>query len=85
VGANYFISDGSSVSSYVPGTAITAPGTYRVWAETWGAFADDGITPQQRITVGSDFTIVAVPEPSTCLALLSGVVALAGIRRRNKS
>ena len=58
-GVNYWIDSDGIVSTYVPGTAITQPGKYRVWAEAWGSTAaalTEAAVPQQRILAGADFT-----------------------------
>ena len=50
--ANYYVNFNGTVSTYVPGTALTQPGSYRVWVEAWGAVAADGLTPQERTLAG---------------------------------
>jgi hypothetical protein len=48
-------------------------GTYSFWIQDY----DPGPSPY-----GIDLTVTAVPEPATALALLSGLAAIAALRRR---
>ena len=60
-GVNYWISyNGTAETAYVPGTAITTPGNYRVWAEAWASqWSLDTAIPEKRILGGADFDLQA--------------------------
>jgi hypothetical protein len=69
VGVTYYSTepDGSGgfiTDVFTPGTSLSLPGLYRVWA-----VADGAAGPQERIMAGVDFTIVASPAvPAIAIA-----------------
>ena len=78
LGTNFFATKDGVTSAFTPGTTLSDPGQYRVWAVANGAAG-----PQERIMSGVDFTIV--PEPTTLSLLLVGVgsgLLFLGRRRR---